>query len=159
MAEQLEKEPSKSSSVTTAVSPEQKKGGAKAGPMGMRVVVRVRPSSSSVCVCEPHVGSTIQTEMQGPTPLEFNAVLGGESTQREAFLCCGLPMLEAALEGNRACLFAYGQTGSGKTFSLLGADGGKNPQKLDGIVPQVQLGTVGVAYARRHRSVGATTCS
>ena len=103
---------------------------------GMRVVVRVRAAQESVVLCEPHVGSTISTSLQ-PQPAEFSSVLGPESTQREAFLTCGMPMLEAVLDGQRACLFAYGQTGSGKTFSLLGAEGGKNPHKLDGIVPQI----------------------
>ena len=46
-------------------------------------------------------------------------------------------MIDALLDGQQACLFAYGQTGSGKTFSLLGAEGGKNPHKLNGIVPQI----------------------
>ena len=46
-------------------------------------------------------------------------------------------MIDALLDGQQACLFAYGQTGSGKTFSLLGAEGGKNPHKLNGVVPQV----------------------
>ena len=107
----------------------------------MRVVIRARPASSSVLECDPHVGTTIRaglgTMMEDEEPYEFTAVLGPDSTQREAFLYCGMPMLEAALEGQRACLFAYGQTGSGKTFSLLGADGGRNPLKLDGIVPLI----------------------
>jgi len=102
----------------------------------MRVVVRLRPSDESVVKCDPHVGTKISTAASAEE-LEFDAVLGVEATQREAFLTCGLPMLEAALDGQRACLFAYGQTGSGKTFSLLGAEGGKNPHKLDGIVPQI----------------------
>lgn len=125
----------------------------------MRVVVRLRPSPDSVVTCDPHVGTRIVTR-NAPEGYEFDAVLGVEATQREAFLMCGLPMLEAALDGQRACLFAYGQTGSGKTFSLLGAEGvlrtaikpccisswsihltictgGKNPHKLDGIVPQI----------------------
>ena len=36
-----------------------------------------------------------------------------------------------------AAVFAYGQTGSGKTFSMYGAEGGKNPSKLDGLVPGI----------------------
>ena len=101
---------------------------------GMRVVVRCRPSDRTVVDCNPHVGTTISlpaivdptklTAMsaavdQPDTKYEFTSVLGKESTQREAYMACGLPMLEAALDGQRACLFAYGQTGSGKTFSLL----------------------------------------
>ena len=103
----------------------------------MKVAVRVRPSDKERAVyCDPHVGTNIKTDMN-PQGLTFSTVLGQDSTQREAYLECGLPMLEAALDGQRACLFAYGQTGSGKTFSLLGAEGGKNPHKLDGIVPQI----------------------
>ena len=105
----------------------------------MRVVVRLRPSKELIVDCDPHVGDKIsmpQAEHAGGD-YKFDAVLGNEATQREAFMTCGLPMLEAALDGQRACLFAYGQTGSGKTFSLLGAEGGKNPHKLDGIVPQI----------------------
>ena len=102
----------------------------------MRVVVRLRPSNNSLCTCDPHVGTTISTPMN-PQGYEFPAVLGVESTQREAYIACGIPMIDALLDGQQACLFAYGQTGSGKTFSLLGAEGGKNPHKLNGIVPQI----------------------
>lgn len=102
----------------------------------MRVVVRLRPSKESECVCDPHVGTTIATK-SNPEGYTFPAVLGIDSTQREAYLCCGEPMIDALLDGQQACLFAYGQTGSGKTFSLLGAEGGKNPHKLNGIVPQI----------------------
>eukprot|EP00966_Prymnesium_polylepis_P298935 6907431-Prymnesium_polylepis.1 len=106
----------------------------------MRVVVRLRPSKDSAVTCEAHVGTNISTTSKDGSKAEsyeFDAVLGLDATQREAYFTCGLPMLEAALDGQRACLFAYGQTGSGKTFSLLGAEGGKNPHKLDGIVPQI----------------------
>jgi len=102
----------------------------------MRVVVRVRPSSDCVVQCAPHVSNHIATQHL-PEGLEFSSVLGVESTQNEAFQCCGAPMIDAMLDGQQACLFAYGQTGSGKTFSLLGAEGGKNPHKLNGIVPLV----------------------
>ena len=118
----------------------------------MKVAVRVRPSDKESAVfCDPHVSTHIKTEMN-PQGYGFSAVLGQDSTQREAYLECGLPMLEAALDGQRACLFAYGQTGSGKTFSLLGAEGGKNPHKLDGIVPQIVSECV---HARSHHIVNA----
>ena len=64
-------------------------------------------------------------------------MLGSQSSQAEAFRICGLPLVEATLQGRRTCLFAYGQTGSGKTFSMYGAEGGKNPSKLDGLVPGI----------------------
>ena len=106
----------------------------------MRVVVRARPAEKVMIECEAHTGTKIRaglgTILEDKEPYDcFASVLGPESTQREAFLTCGVPMLEAALDGQRACLFAYGQTGSGKTFSLLGDEGGRNPLKLDGIVP------------------------
>eukprot|EP00966_Prymnesium_polylepis_P102635 2377912-Prymnesium_polylepis.1 len=86
----------------------------------MRVVVRARPTNESVIECESRVGRTIRaglgTLLEDQTPYDcFSAVLGPESTQREAFIHCGLPMLQAAIEGQRACLFAYGQTDAGKT--------------------------------------------
>ena len=96
---------------------------------GMRVVVRLRPSDTSVMTCNPHVGTHIQSA--NGEGYDFSSVLGIESTQREAYLECGVPIIEAALDGQQCCLFAYGQTGAGKTFSLLGAEGGKNPHKLD----------------------------
>jgi hypothetical protein len=53
----------------------------------------------------------------------------------QVYLSCGVPMVEWALRGRDSLLFAYGQTGAGKTFSMYGAEGGKNPSKLDGVVP------------------------
>ena len=68
---------------------------------------------------------------------KFTAILGGSSSQAEVFRVCGMPLVHATLAGRRTCLFAYGQTGSGKTFSMYGAEGGKNPSKLDGLVPGI----------------------
>ena len=65
----------------------------------------------------------------------FGVVLGQACTQHEVYQSCGVPMVEAALKGRDSLLFAYGQTGAGKTFSMYGAEGGKNPSKLDGVVP------------------------
>ena len=107
----------------------------------IRVAVRVRP-------CRPHEQTTIRCEgghsiFLGagfpalPPGQPYSAVLGPESTQRDTFDRCGMPMVDALLSGQNACLFAYGQTGSGKTFSMLGAEGGRCPSKLDGIVPQI----------------------
>ena len=67
----------------------------------------------------------------------FTSVYGPECNQAEVFRSCGLPLVDATMRGQKTCLFAYGQTGSGKTFSMYGAEGGKNPSKLDGIVPAV----------------------
>ena len=107
--------------------------------MQMQTFVRVRPpkkTETNVLVCEPKIGSRIATP-QIPEGVSFPGVLGPASTQRDCFVTCGAPMLDAALEGRNALLFAYGQTGSGKTFSMLGADGGSNPLLLDGLVPQM----------------------
>lgn len=57
--------------------------------------------------------------------------------QHETYMECGVPQLDALFEGQNTCILAYGQTGSGKTFSMFGADGGRNPAKLDGLVPQL----------------------
>ncbi len=113
----------------------------------VRVAVRVRPSlpgreaaSDSCIVADPRLGTgiTIQNEKQGiTTDFTFNTVLGPMCGQHDVFETCGKPLVEAALNGQRACLFAYGQSGSGKTFSLLGAEGGQNKQALNGVVPLV----------------------
>ena len=68
---------------------------------------------------------------------KFTAVLGGQSSQAEVFRVRGMPLVMATPVGRRMCLFAYGQTGSGKTFSMYDAEGGKNPSKLDGLVPGI----------------------
>ena len=93
-----------------------------------------RPAEVSILTHEPRIGNTIATP---GTSCSFPAVFGPESSQRDVFVTCGVPMLEGALEGVNSLLFAYGQTGSGKTFSMLCADGGSNPLALDGIVPQM----------------------
>ena len=82
-----------------------------------------------------------EEEKKKPEPLDYSerfaAVMGPQSSQAELFRVCGLPIVEATLSGRSTCLFAYGQTGSGKTFSMYGAEGGKNPSKLDGLVPGI----------------------
>ena len=65
----------------------------------------------------------------------FSLVLGPGSSQHQVFQAVGLPLADATLRGQNTCLFAYGQSGAGKTFSMYGAEGGKNPSKLDGVVP------------------------
>lgn len=39
-------------------------------------------------------------------------------SQKELFYDIGLPIINAALQGNNTCILAYGQTGSGKTFTV-----------------------------------------
>lgn len=71
----------------------------------------------------------MRTELHDALPMQAN--------QFDLFGQCGKPIVEAALKGQTSAMFAYGQSGSGKTFSMLGADGGTNRNKLDGIIPQV----------------------
>jgi hypothetical protein len=85
--------------------------------------------------CEPHVGGYLEVARPKKETSHFGVVLGQACTQHEVYQSCGVPMVEAALKGRDSLLFAYGQTGAGKTFSMYGAEGGKNPSKLDGVVP------------------------
>ena len=104
----------------------------------MRVVVRVRPPGRDEGChidVEEHVGGRIAVNLPEPAHHPFSVVLGPKCTQHEVYLSCGVPMIEAGMEGRDALLFAYGQSGAGKTFSMYGAEGGKNPSKLDGVVP------------------------
>ena len=103
-----------------------------------RVICRVRPPSAledNHIRCEPHVGGYLEVSKPAKEESKFGVVLGPLCTQHEVYLSCGVPMIESALRGRDSLLFAYGQTGAGKTFSMYGAEGGKNPSKLDGVVP------------------------
>ena len=103
-----------------------------------RVICRVRPpgeGEDSHINCEPHVGGYLEVTRPAKQSSHFGVVLGQACTQHEVYQSCGVPMVEAALKGRDSLLFAYGQTGAGKTFSMYGAEGGKNPSKLDGVVP------------------------
>ena len=105
----------------------------------IRAVVRLRPSKASetnYIECAERAGSKLELATLTYTD-QFSAVLGSQSSQADAFKACGLPIVDATLSGRHTCLFAYGQTGSGKTFSMYGAEGGKNPSKLDGVVPAI----------------------
>jgi len=109
----------------------------------LRVAVRVRPLNSKeiasglddILTCETTVGYNIQ--VMDFVPMQYNVVFGPRSTQQDVFNHCCKPLVDAALSGQTACMFAYGQTGSGKTFSMLGADGGRCPTKLSGVIPQL----------------------
>ena len=114
------------------------------GRIPIKVAVRMRPAGDGETIgrneVSPVIGNTISVmsaTQRSTAPLRFNVVFGPEATQHDVFMQTGLPLLEAALSGQQVCLFAYGQTGSGKTYSLLGADGGRCPSKLDGVVSQV----------------------
>ena len=105
-----------------------------------RVICRVRPPDEEKrednhIKCEAHVGGYLEVSKPQREESRFGVVLGPSCTQHEVYLSCGVPMVESALRGRDSLLFAYGQTGAGKTFSMYGAEGGKNPSKLDGVVP------------------------
>ena len=105
----------------------------------IQAVIRLRPAKKheiEYIECNPRVGNVFVAKDLDYTD-KFAAILGGNSSQAEAFRVCGMPLVEATLAGRSTCLFAYGQTGSGKTFSMYGAEGGKNPSKLDGLVPGI----------------------
>lgn len=105
----------------------------------IQAVVRIRPPKKTETTYI-QTGNRISQQLvlqQTDYTNQFTAVLGTESSQADAFKVCGLPLVEATLSGQSTCLFAYGQTGSGKTFSMYGAEGGKNPSKLDGVVPAI----------------------
>ena len=105
----------------------------------IQAIIQIRPPKKDeqpYLVCDPKVGDQLKVEDLDYTGA-FTSVLGPESSQADVFRKAGMPLVEAALQGKRTCFFAYGQTGSGKTFSMYGADGGKNPSKLDGAVPAI----------------------
>ena len=104
----------------------------------MRVIVRVRPAGKTEIIhtsCDSNVGNWLHVDKPEPTDEKFSTVLGMKCTQHECYIACGPPMIASALKGRNSLLFAYGQSGAGKTFSMYGAEGGKNPSKLDGVVP------------------------
>ena len=121
-------------------------------PCKLKVVLRIRPyqpfdTTPNVLASEPRVGDWLSVE-GGEQQRFTTAVLGPQATQHDVYKECAVPLLEAALTGQHSCLFAYGQTGSGKTFSMLGAEGGRCPAKLDGIVPQL-VGELFRRFARQ----------
>jgi kinesin family member C1 len=105
----------------------------------IRAIIRIRPSKPEEQLyidAVPHRGNKFVVGPHDYTD-KFATVLGPASSQHDAFCAIGLPIVESTLKGQRTCLFAYGQSGAGKTFSMYGADGGKIPSRLDGIVPAV----------------------
>ena len=110
---------------------------AEATACKLKVVARVRPANARARVCvssEERIGPWVS--VNGGEKLAFTtAVLGPASSQRDVYVECAEPLMEAALGGQDSCLFAYGQTGAGKTYSMLGAEGGHCASKLDGVIP------------------------
>ena len=102
----------------------------------IRVVVRVRPAlddrsgpSQHLVVEPPDV--VVARGRQGEVHAQFDAVLGGEASQADAYEHVG-PAVDAAIRGINATVLAYGQTGSGKTHTMQGGSGAAR-----GIIPRV----------------------
>ena len=116
--------------------------GTTLGASPVRVAVRVRPTdvgqTGNVVYADGHIGTAIRVqseELGVSSGFDFDAVLGPETGQQEAYEACGKPVLDAVLEGRRGSILAYGQSGAGKTYTMLGADGGPN----QGVVPQIAI--------------------
>ena len=60
-----------------------------------------------------------------PKQFVFDKVLWKDSEQRDAWEHCGMPMVNATLEGYTACVMCYGQTGAGKSFTLANESKGQ----------------------------------
>ena len=116
----------------------------------LRVFVRIRPTllfdgithGGSDAACQAADTTTVKLDVTkvtgtmatrtgpaGAKPKQkvfaYDAVFGPGTSQGEVHACCCLPLLDAVLSGNNACLFAFGQTGAGKTHSMLGPEGGQ----------------------------------
>ena len=123
-----------------------------------RVIIRIRPPGKHEVqhiTCDDHVGSSMHAEKPEPYDETFGCILGTKCSQHECYIACGTPMIASALKGRNSLLFAYGQSGAGKTFSMYGAEGGKNPSKLDGVVPATVAELFRRTTAIEKESVGA----
>ena len=113
--------------------------GPSASSVPLRVAMRVRPPRRDEprchVDCDPRIGTRLAVRLPQPAVHEFGLVLGPSCSQRDVYLTCGAPMLEAAFAGQDSLLFSYGSTSSGKTHSMYGVDGGTNLTRLDGVVP------------------------
>ena len=123
---------------------------ARADQPSVKVAVRVRPilpglddDLGETCIeTDPAIGQELKVTTDVPLGLphqtathhfQFDTVFGPQVNQFLVYEDIGKPLVDAVMNGHRACLFCYGQTGSGKTFSLLGEEGGR--AVLDGMVP------------------------
>ncbi|ETO15119.1 kinesin, partial [Reticulomyxa filosa] len=77
---------------------------------------------------------------QKPYKCTLDRIFSSESTQAEAFVQIGKPMVDAALEGYNATIFCYGQSGAGKSFTMFGPETSDKERAVDkelnGIVPR-----------------------
>ena len=101
----------------------------------VKVAVRIRPclpgraeANEESCVNTARFGGGVHRELVVSVPplpgaiskpendakrFEFDRVFGPQSTQHDLFEHCGKPVLDAAMNGQRATLFAYGRTPDG----------------------------------------------
>eukprot|EP00928_Gymnodinium_smaydae_P029107 TRINITY_DN22014_c0_g1_i1.p1 TRINITY_DN22014_c0_g1~~TRINITY_DN22014_c0_g1_i1.p1 ORF type:complete len:1108 (+),score=144.32 TRINITY_DN22014_c0_g1_i1:47-3370(+) len=131
----------------------------------LRVAVRIRPSqphdgqSDGEAAVVPCSERSLRVACDGaPRTLEFDNVFGPETSQREVFTRCCLPLLEAVLEGTNACIFAFGQTGAGKTHSMIGPEGGRRRASQDGVLPQAAselFRRIARVESEAHQAIGA----
>ena len=131
---------SKPAAASKPAGPTKRAGGKKERQSNIEGVLRIRPikpGETPCLVANEQKGFTISLDGAHYGEDTFSAVLGSKVSQHDVFLTVGQPIIESMMRGERACLFAYGQTGSGKTYSMYGADGGKNPSKLNGSVPTI----------------------
>lgn len=121
------------------------------------VVVRCRPFNerehtlrSIPCIDFNADGQTLQIYERGvPSPsnpdgekgkshtFTFDKSYHQQVTQESVYIDVGRPVLAASLRGFNTCIFAYGQTGSGKSFAMMGPAGGRDANKLPGIIPRL----------------------
>ena len=83
----------------------------------LKVVLRARPllpgedekpGGECVVKCESRLGDWLSTSYNGREEVHrfSTSVLGPESRQRDVFVECGRPLLDAVLSGQSACLMA-----------------------------------------------------
>ncbi|ETO24886.1 Kinesin motor domain containing protein [Reticulomyxa filosa] len=72
---------------------------------------------------------------QKPYKCTLDRIFPSESTQVEAFLQVGRPMVDAAIEGYNATIFCYGQSGAGKSFTISIQTTTKKKKKMFGPEP------------------------
>jgi kinesin family protein 15 len=102
----------------------------------MRVLVRVRPSSSWQIVASDPERACVTVDGREPQHFRhFDQVLGPSTCQTQLFSDVGLPLISSVLAGINSTVCVYGQTGSGKTHSML-----QPPDKPEHETPPHELG-------------------
>ena len=130
----------------------------------IRVVVRIRPPSSTLNLeSKAEFISKLQLSKEKDITLELNSthqheiharrkkytfgfdhVFHSSATQDVIHKSVGLPCVQSLLEGYNSTIFAYGQTGSGKTFTMYGDNSEVSREwkedslsEFDGLVPRI----------------------